>query len=68
MAEFEDFLSYIQAIDAYGRHAGIVKIIPPKEWLVSKGYTPSNPTYRQYFIKPYIFVLGLQRCLMSTTY
>ncbi|KAJ2963083.1 hypothetical protein NQZ79_g1861 [Umbelopsis isabellina] len=32
MAEFEDFLSYIQAIDAYGRHAGIVKIVPPKEW------------------------------------
>lgn len=34
MAEFEDFLSYVQAIDSYGRQAGIVKIIPPSEWFV----------------------------------
>jgi jmjN domain len=34
MAEFEDFLSFVQAIDSYGREAGIVKIIPPKEWSV----------------------------------
>jgi hypothetical protein len=42
MAEFEDFLSYIQAIDEYGRHAGIVKIIPPKEWLVSSKYSSTQ--------------------------
>ncbi|KAG2179353.1 hypothetical protein INT44_006199, partial [Umbelopsis vinacea] len=35
MAEFEDFLSFVQAIDSYGREAGIVKIIPPKEWTKS---------------------------------
>jgi hypothetical protein len=34
MAEFEDFLSYVEAIDSYGRQAGIVKIIPPSEWFV----------------------------------
>ncbi|TIA90563.1 hypothetical protein E3P99_01508 [Wallemia hederae] len=33
MDEFKDFYEYIQKIDRYGMKAGIVKVIPPKEWL-----------------------------------
>ncbi|ORZ24061.1 JmjC domain, hydroxylase-domain-containing protein [Absidia repens] len=32
MAEFEDFYAFMEAIDSYGKEAGIVKVIPPKEW------------------------------------
>lgn len=31
--EFKDFYSYCSRIDEWGMHSGIVKIIPPKEWL-----------------------------------
>ena len=32
MEQFEDFKTFMEAIDPYGRHSGIVKVIPPKEW------------------------------------
>ncbi|AET38998.1 uncharacterized protein Ecym_3520 [Eremothecium cymbalariae DBVPG len=31
--EFKDFYKYMSSIDEYGMKSGIVKIIPPKEWL-----------------------------------
>ncbi len=33
MEEFSDFTAYIESIQAYGRQFGLVKVIPPKEWL-----------------------------------
>jgi hypothetical protein len=30
--EFEDFYGYMKSINAFGMAAGIVKVIPPKEW------------------------------------
>lgn len=35
MEEFEDFEGYMNKIECWGNHSGIVKVIPPKEWLVS---------------------------------
>ncbi|TIB72169.1 JmjC-domain-containing protein [Wallemia mellicola] len=35
MEEFHDFYDYIKRIDRYGMKAGIVKVIPPKEWLAT---------------------------------
>ena len=32
MDQFHDFQSYVNKIDKYGMQAGIVKVIPPKEW------------------------------------
>jgi hypothetical protein len=32
MEEFEDFYGYMKSINAFGMTAGIVKVIPPKEW------------------------------------
>ncbi|KAG2217670.1 hypothetical protein INT45_006179 [Circinella minor] len=32
MEQFKDFKSFMEAIDPYGRHSGIVKVIPPREW------------------------------------
>ncbi|KAJ5937858.1 hypothetical protein N7454_004200 [Penicillium verhagenii] len=33
MDQFRDFQSYVNKIDKYGMKAGIVKVIPPKEWI-----------------------------------
>ncbi|KAI8372752.1 JmjC domain, hydroxylase-domain-containing protein [Radiomyces spectabilis] len=32
MDQFKDFRAFVEAIDDYGKEAGIVKVIPPKEW------------------------------------
>ena len=32
MDQFQDFQLFIKKIDKYGMQAGIVKVIPPKEW------------------------------------
>ncbi|KAG0767316.1 hypothetical protein G6F57_003195 [Rhizopus arrhizus] len=32
MEEFKDFKLFVESIDEFGKKAGIVKIIPPKEW------------------------------------
>lgn len=32
MDQFRDFQSFINKINKYGMQAGIVKVIPPKEW------------------------------------
>lgn len=34
MNQFRSFKEFIQKIDKYGMKAGIVKVIPPKEWYV----------------------------------
>jgi hypothetical protein len=36
MEEFEDFEGYVNKIECWGSRSGIVKVIPPKEWLVSR--------------------------------
>ncbi|KAJ5904123.1 hypothetical protein N7504_006506 [Penicillium tannophilum] len=33
MDQFRDFQSYVSKIDKYGMKAGIVKVVPPKEWI-----------------------------------
>lgn len=33
MEQFVDFYAFCQAIDAWGMHSGIVKIVPPQEWI-----------------------------------
>lgn len=35
MAQFRSFPDFIKKIDHYGMRAGIVKVIPPQEWLDS---------------------------------
>ncbi|KAJ3106405.1 hypothetical protein HDU97_006390 [Phlyctochytrium planicorne] len=30
--EFKDFSTFMKAVDSYGRKAGLIKVIPPKEW------------------------------------
>ncbi|TIB43146.1 hypothetical protein E3P86_00102 [Wallemia ichthyophaga] len=43
MDEFVDFYDYVQKIDRYGMKAGIVKVIPPVEWLETlPEYNASN--------------------------
>lgn len=32
MEQFKDFSTFCESIVSYGREAGLVKIIPPKEW------------------------------------
>lgn len=38
MDQFRDFQSYVSKIDKYGMKAGIVKVVPPKEWLVCRAF------------------------------
>ncbi|KAK6454890.1 JmjC domain, hydroxylase-domain-containing protein [Scheffersomyces xylosifermentans] len=42
--EFEDFYAFNKAINSFGMQSGIVKIIPPNEWLrpLPKCYTEKN--------------------------
>lgn len=44
MKQFEDFYKFNKAINKYGMQSGIVKIIPPVEWLkrLEGTYTPEN--------------------------
>ncbi|KAF9437371.1 hypothetical protein BGZ76_001039 [Entomortierella beljakovae] len=35
MDQFKDFSTFVESIVSYGREAGLVKIIPPKEWTAS---------------------------------
>jgi hypothetical protein len=34
MRQFRDFEQFIAKVDKYGMRSGIVKVIPPPEWLV----------------------------------
>lgn len=34
MAQFRSFKEFVSKIDKYGMKSGIVKVIPPQEWLV----------------------------------
>lgn len=44
MHEFRDFYNFNKAINKYGMESGIVKVIPPTQWVlrVQKCYTESN--------------------------
>jgi hypothetical protein len=35
MDQFRSFKKFIEKVDKYGMKSGIVKVIPPAEWLVS---------------------------------
>lgn len=35
MNEFEDFQQYMKAVNKFGMQSGVVKVIPPKEWVES---------------------------------
>lgn len=32
MAQFRSFKKFVDKVDKYGMKAGIIKVIPPKEW------------------------------------
>lgn len=32
MAQFQDFQKFINRVEKYGMRAGVIKVIPPKEW------------------------------------
>lgn len=51
MAEFEDFYKFNKAINKYGMQSGIVKIIPPVEWLNLLEGTYTEETLRKVCIK-----------------
>lgn len=40
MQEFSDFHQYVQDINHYGMESGIVKVIPPQEWVEMQKITP----------------------------
>ncbi|PGH01625.1 hypothetical protein AJ79_07873 [Helicocarpus griseus UAMH5409] len=35
MDQFRDFAAFIQKVDSYGMKSGVIKVIPPKEWIDS---------------------------------
>ncbi|GAA95595.1 uncharacterized protein L969DRAFT_92726 [Mixia osmundae IAM 14324] len=49
MEEFMDFYAFIKSVDRYGMQAGIVKVVPPKEW--TESLTPIDHPLRQTKIK-----------------
>jgi hypothetical protein len=34
MEEFKDFKLFMTSVEEYGKVAGIIKVVPPKEWFV----------------------------------
>ncbi|KAI8894857.1 JmjC domain, hydroxylase-domain-containing protein [Globomyces pollinis-pini] len=38
--EFKDFYTFIQSVEKYGMKAGLIKVIPPQEWLDSNKASP----------------------------
>lgn len=36
MEEFKDFAQFVKRVDKYGMETGIVKVVPPKEWVDSR--------------------------------
>ncbi|CED84781.1 DNA damage-responsive repressor GIS1/RPH1, jumonji superfamily [Phaffia rhodozyma] len=46
MKEFADFEAYMDRIDHWGRRSGIVKVIPPKEWIDKLPTIPSEALAR----------------------
>ena len=50
-ATFQDFYKFMTEVDKYGLKSGIIKIIPPKEWLDEVQYPPSAETLQKIRIK-----------------
>lgn len=44
MEQFQDFEAYMNRVEPWGMRSGIVKIIPPKEWLVASSVPTFHPT------------------------
>ncbi|SCV04292.1 LAMI_0H14950g1_1 [Lachancea mirantina] len=48
---FKDFYQYVSALDKYGKQSGIVKVIPPSEWLDKLQIPPSAESLQKIKIK-----------------
>lgn len=55
MDQFRSFKDFMSKIDKYGMKSGIVKVIPPKEWLVLVMPIPT-PAPAQALSPPDLFV------------
>ncbi|KAI9031576.1 JmjC domain, hydroxylase-domain-containing protein [Phycomyces nitens] len=66
MEQFEDFGRFMEAVDSHGRKAGIVKVIPPKEW--KDQLTISKQTLGLLRVKNPIaqYILGSKGCYSQT--
>lgn len=42
MEQFRDFYSFVRSINEYGMRSGIVKVVPPKEWLEMVDFPPKR--------------------------
>lgn len=49
--QFEDFYQFVSSINKYGMQSGIVKIVPPKEWVGRLETPPSVETLQSIKIK-----------------
>lgn len=49
--EFSDFYGYVKSVNKHGMHSGIVKIIPPKEWLEMLDDPPKAETLQSIKIR-----------------
>ncbi|AGO13977.1 AaceriAGR117Cp [[Ashbya] aceris (nom. inval.)] len=49
--EFQDFYKYMFLIDEYGMKSGVVKIIPPREWVEQLGERPDVEQLRRIHIR-----------------
>lgn len=49
MDQFKDFAKFIESVDKYGMETGIVKVVPPKEWVDSQ--PPLDETVKSIKIK-----------------
>lgn len=38
MDQFKSFSRFVDKINHYGMQSGIIKVVPPKEWLVAPGF------------------------------
>lgn len=50
-AEFADFQKYMNEINRYGMESGIVKVIPPPEWIAKLEYPPDAKTLQKIRIR-----------------
>lgn len=48
---FKDFYEYMRAVDKYGKKSGIVKVIPPQEWLDQLEMPPGVETLQKIRIR-----------------
>ncbi|CAR25223.1 KLTH0G14454p [Lachancea thermotolerans CBS 6340] len=49
--EFKDFYGYMKQVNSFGRKSGIVKVVPPKEWLEKLEVPPGVETLQKIRIR-----------------